>query len=77
VITTVPRITSTDPEESIRGSIDDLRKADVSANVAELKMHLIESPSTAFPGAARPLVCSIAHSLAVTDLPKQLIVLPS
>jgi hypothetical protein len=77
VITTVPRITSADLEENIRGSIDDPRKADVSANVAELKMHLIESPSTASPGAARLLVRSIAHSLAVTDLPEQLIMLPS
>jgi hypothetical protein len=44
VITTVPRITSADLEESIRGSIDESRKADVSANVAELKTHLIEGP---------------------------------
>jgi hypothetical protein len=70
-------MTSTDPEESISGSIDDSRKADVSANVAELKMHLIEHLSTGFPGAARLLVCSIPHSLAVTDLPKPLIMLPS
>ena len=67
-------MTSADPGESISGSIDDSRKADVSANVAELKIHLIEGISTGFPGAARLLVCSTAHSLAVTDL---LVMLPS
>jgi hypothetical protein len=77
VITTVPRITSADLEESIRGLIDDSRKVDVSANVVELKMHLIEGPSTASLGAAHLLVCFIARSLAVTDLPKQLTMLPS
>lgn len=77
MIAIVPGMTSADPEESISGSIGDSRKADVSANVAELKMHLIESLSTGSLAAARLLVCSIAHSLAVTNLPKQLTMLPS
>jgi hypothetical protein len=77
VITIVPKLASAGPEESIRGSLDGSRKADVSANVAESKIHLILGLSTASLGAAHLLVCSIAHFLAVTDPPKQLIMLPS
>jgi hypothetical protein len=67
MIAIVPGMTSADPEESISGSIGDSRKADVSANVAELKMHLIESLSTGSPAAARLLVCSIALLQSLTS----------